>query len=591
MMLFCTCSIFAQPSNCTFTFSDTGGITGNYMPGENNITVYCPDTFSNVVTMTFTEFDLEAFNDGMYVYDGNNINPDHLISSGNPASSSATNLAGAFWGNNIPGPFTSTAPDGCLTFVFKSNNANQLAGWVANTTCGPAQSGFNLNAFLDENNNGTRDNNEFLFPYGDFTYQKNGGAVNYTWSNNGTSQVLENSVVNNYSFNFIPFSSPFIYNNYYTFPTTGYTNQNIGTSPNFVTLDFPVTSTALYNDLGIYLHHFGAPRAGFNYTTRLTYTNYSNQTISNGVVTFNKNSYNNIVATSVLVTNTSSGFEYNFVNMLPFETRNIDFTLSVPNIPAVTIGQSSNLTATIATTVPEITLLNNSHTYNCNIVASYDPNDIAESHGQKILYSSFAPDEDLIYTIRFENTGNAPAETVKIVNVLDAQIDETSIAIVGSSVKSQLTRVGNNLTFMFNEINLPPSVANTQIGHCFVTYKAKLKTGFSVGTVVPNAAKIYFDTNPAIDTNVFNTEFVSSLSNADFVNNNDLKLYPNPVSNILIIESVNKINKIAVFDLMGRLLKTTNSENTIDISDLMSGNYIVKAFINENIITSKIIKE
>ena len=56
---------------------------------------------------------------------------------------------------------------------------------------------------------------------------------------------------------------------------------------------------------------------------------------------------------------------------------------------------------------------------------------------------------------------------------------------------------------------LPVSVANTMTGKGYITFKIKPKPGYAVGDIIPNNASIYFDFNPAIITNTFQTEFVA----------------------------------------------------------------------------------
>ncbi|MBC7641891.1 MAG: CUB domain-containing protein, partial [Flavobacterium sp.] len=322
-------SAFSQNSICngTFNYIDNGGIANNYFANSDATTTICPNA-GTVITVTFSSFNVELFNDGLYVYDGDSINPDKLISSGNPSGIGIMTTAGAYWGSNLPGPFTSSSPDGCLTFRFRSDGSTEGAGWIANISCSSPQSGFILNSFLDDNNNGTRDSNEFLFPYSYFTYQKNGGASIYASSWNGTSQVNAYNVADNYSFT--NNLEPYLNNSYYSISNSSYANQTIGTTPGFVTLDFPVTSNVLYNDVSVYLHRLDRPKAGANYATRLTYTNYGNQIVNTGNISFTKDSYSSTVSTSVPVTSTTTGFDYNFVNLQPFETRFIDIVQSVP---------------------------------------------------------------------------------------------------------------------------------------------------------------------------------------------------------------------------------------------------------------------
>lgn len=73
-------------------------------------------------------------------------------------------------------------------------------------------------------------------------------------------------------------------------------------------------------------------------------------------------------------------------------------------------------------------------------------------------------------------------------------------------------------------------------------------------------------------------------------NFNEIKLYPNPVKNILTINTNNPIIKVEVFDLLGKLVKTSFNNNQIDVSNLKSSIYIVKLYSENYISVKKIIK-
>ena len=84
----------------------------------------------------------------------------------------------------------------------------------------------------------------------------------------------------------------------------------------------------------------------------------------------------------------------------------------------------------------------------------------------------------------------------------------------------------------------------------------------------------------------------SNLSTNQFTKK-DLTLYPNPVSNelYLIINNDIVVENISLFDLSGKLLKSvTGNINSIDMSDVMSGNYFVRIITNDGIYNKKIIK-
>jgi len=136
-----TATTQALPPVCGGTFTDAGGIAGAYAASSNVTTTICPTVPGEQVTVTFTSFNTESSFDGLYVYNGNTVTPAALLPSANGAGFGQLTIPGAYWGNltgaNMPGPFTSTAPNGCLTFVFISDTSVQNPGWVANITCGP----------------------------------------------------------------------------------------------------------------------------------------------------------------------------------------------------------------------------------------------------------------------------------------------------------------------------------------------------------------------------------------------------------------------------------------------------------------------
>ncbi|WP_395053628.1 choice-of-anchor L domain-containing protein [Flavobacterium sp.] len=122
------------PPVCGGIFTDLGGINAQYQNETDNTVTICPVNAGDVVTVTFTSFSVEEESDGLYVYNGNSIT-DPQFSSGNNGGFIPGNLPGAFWGNTIIGPFTSSSTDGCLTFRFISGFFGTEAGWNANVTC------------------------------------------------------------------------------------------------------------------------------------------------------------------------------------------------------------------------------------------------------------------------------------------------------------------------------------------------------------------------------------------------------------------------------------------------------------------------
>ena len=122
------------PPACGGTYTDPGGAAANYADNLDSTVVICPSTPGEVVTVTFTSFNTQASNDGLYIFNGNSVASPQFL-SGNPAGTVPGGLAGSYWGTTNPGAFTSSSADGCLTFRFRSNATTNAAGWVANVTC------------------------------------------------------------------------------------------------------------------------------------------------------------------------------------------------------------------------------------------------------------------------------------------------------------------------------------------------------------------------------------------------------------------------------------------------------------------------
>ncbi|WP_452597363.1 aryl-sulfate sulfotransferase [Pontimicrobium sp. MEBiC01747] len=73
--------------------------------------------------------------------------------------------------------------------------------------------------------------------------------------------------------------------------------------------------------------------------------------------------------------------------------------------------------------------------------------------------------------------------------------------------------------------------------------------------------------------------------------NASTKLYPNPVENILNINSKNTIEKVEVYSIQGQLMATYLNQTSIDLNTIKPGIYLLKLYSNKSLITKKIIKQ
>lgn len=587
------CNSLGVPFQNTINVSSTGQV-GCLNTTPNPTWFYLPVSGAGTINLQIAQTSLNGgTSDVDYVVYGpfsSLTNACSQLSPNNIVSCSYSNAA-------IEYPVIPNAQPGQYYLLMVTNFSNQ-SGLITiteqgNSVGGIDCSGLRLNAFLDTNGNEIKDVGEQNFPLGQFTYEvNNNGNVHNIISPTGVYNIYDINATNSYDLSYA------IDPNYvasYGITTSSYSNVHVVIGAGMQTYNFPISVTQTYNDLAVNVIPINAPRPGFTYQNKIVYTNFGNQTVASGTITFIKDALVTITENSQTgTTSTANGFTYNFTNLLPFETRAFIVTMQVPNIPTVTLGNLLTNTANIAPISGDVVPSNNSSSCSQIIIGSYDPNDKMESHGEKILHSTFTAYDYLYYTIRFENTGTASAINVRVNDILDSRLDESTIKMIGASHNYIMDRVDNNLTWRFDNIQLPVSVANSNIGKGYLTFQIKPRAGYAVSDIIPNTASIYFDFNPPIITNTFQTEFVAQLGVNEF-ENGDFVFYPNPVSDLVTVSVKNNgtIAAIAVYDILGKLIliekpTTAVSIQTLDLSSVCKGVYLLEVTSDNNL---KVIKK
>ncbi|MBL0013893.1 MAG: T9SS type A sorting domain-containing protein [Flavobacterium sp.] len=595
------CSALGAPfSNTQFLVIDEPGANYGCLNSHPNPTwFYLPVSSSGTINLKIEQnrsisFDSD-FLDVDYIVYGPFTSPTAPCND----SLTANNIVScSYSANAIEYPIISNAQAGQYYLIMTTNYSNQ-SGYIRITETTNSQGGINcsgirLNAFLDSNANGIKDNGEQNFPLGQFQIEKNNdGNIHHVTAASGVYSIYDENAASSYD---LGYAIDPAYSATYALTTSSYSNISPIIGGGMQLYSFPVTILQSYQDLAVSIIPLQQPRAGFIYSNKIVYANYGNQTIAAGTLTFIKDDTLTITANSQAGTATSSnGFSYNFTNLQPFEVRTMIVSMQVPPIPVVNLGQLLTNSASIMPLDGDVVPENNSSTLSEIVIGSYDPNDKTESHGDKILTSSFGATDYLYYTIRFENTGTASAINVRINDVLDSKLDETSIKMVSASHDYVLDRVDSNLSWRFDNIQLPPSVADQNIGKGYVTFKVKPKSGYSTGDIIPNTAGIFFDFNPVIVTNTFLTEFVALLEVDEFEISNFV-FYPNPVHdelNVSVKNSNNTIDQINVYDVLGKTMlhkkaTATLQTESINVSQLAKGIYFVEITTNNQ---SKVIKK
>jgi hypothetical protein len=81
------------------------------------------------------------------------------------------------------------------------------------------------------------------------------------------------------------------------------------------------------------------------------------------------------------------------------------------------------------------------------------------------------------------------------------------------------------------------------------------------------------------------------LNSTSFNIKKEIVLYPNPVQNelFLVLNNSIELQKVNFYNSLGQLIKTSNTNTTINVSDLVSGSYFVEIITNQGKVTKTII--
>jgi uncharacterized repeat protein (TIGR01451 family) len=372
---------------------------------------------------------------------------------------------------------------------------------------------------------------------------------------------------------------------------------NFATQNNLTeTRNFCLGPNGVHNNLNITMLPLSPARPGFDAFYRIVYKNIGNQTMTGTInLVFDDAHLDFVSATPVTTSQTLNNLSWAYVNLLPFESRTIDFTLNANSpmeTPALNIGNALAFTATANPVSGDETPDDNTLNFNQIVTGSWDPNDKAVAEGSQINISNVG--DYLNYIIRFQNKGTFAAENVVVKDVLASNLDKSTLQVVSSShpYRSTLT-AGNQLEFFFDNINLPAEINNEPGSHGFIAFKIKPAGSVVIGSTIENTAEIYFDFNFPVVTNTVTTTF-SVLATTPFDFDDSIQFYPNPVNGIGYIKASEVISNIRVMGISGQVLFETQpnaADCQLDFSAFPKGVYFITAESGEKIKHLKIVRE
>ena len=219
---------------------------------------------------------------------------------------------------------------------------------------------------------------------------------------------------------------------------------------------------------------------------------------------------------------------------------------------------------------------------------SFHDNGITGFPTSTIIYGQ---DDELEYTVRFQNIGTAPAQNIYILDTLDAELDWSTFELIQSTHEVEVENLGNGvLRFKYNNIWLPDSSVSQELSQGHFVYRIRENPGNTLGSEITNTAYIYFDWNPAIITNTtYNiNDWIEFVGEENVFN---VQAFPNPMNNELTLKVEGKFN-YEIHDLTGRkLLQGMGvTQTTINTESLATGTYLLSVYVNGSKQTGKVVK-
>lgn len=252
-----------------------------------------------------------------------------------------------------------------------------------------------------------------------------------------------------------------------------------------------------------------------------------------------------------------------------------DFAFSLQPLTSAQAGDTISINVKVNPLAGDNNQINNDVTFKYLIVNSHDPN-------YKEVYPIDVPlnfNDWLTYTIHFQNTGNAPAINIRLLDTLDSSLDLTTFEAIGYSHPNMANLSGNILHVNFENIMLADSSSDPKASMGFFQYRIKPKTSWSYYHTIKNTAYIYFDFNEPIITNTTHNNKIDIVTGIDEHTRTGFGISPNPGNGVLTITSLNKEKThIFIFDIAGNMVYTgfmQENEKTIDASFLPSGVYTI----------------
>lgn len=280
-----------------------------------------------------------------------------------------------------------------------------------------------------------------------------------------------------------------------------------------------------------------------------------------------------------------------FDSLYPFQYQDVMISFLMPDQNST--GQPLHFLSEMLLDSMGVNVIADSYNYSSSVVCSFDPNDkqvtpVGETTGHYTLH-----DQKLTYTVHFQNTGNAEAIDITILDTIDIDLDLNTFRVVNSSFPVQTAIKNRAVAFYFHNIWLPDSTSNETESHGFLTYEISPLAGLDDYTEISNTAYIIFDMNEAIVTNTTTNVMVTQIPNAlSEIEKPKILIRPNPAFSTIYISEKNHrpIDNVLIYNQLGQVV-LSGKASQIDISHLPNGFYMVEVKVGDGVTIEKLLIE
>jgi hypothetical protein len=373
---------------------------------------------------------------------------------------------------------------------------------------------------------------------------------------------------------------------------TDYSVKAVDYSDSFPNRDFRLCPDGDVYNLNLSVSSSGNPRPGFSTTYTICAQNIGNQPVSSLLVLDIPNPFQNgniaSWTSSISTNSTSNPLLFDVPFLQPFDQ--FCFTITIKWATNLVIGSEVSMQFNLLLNgADDAAPTNNIVPLRQTVIGSYDPNDKTVNQPRVTLTPSIKS-AWLDYQIRFQNTGNFPADFVHILDTLDTNLlDLRTLQMLQASHNYTLEFPAPDvLKWRFDDIFLPDSTSSEAASHGFLLFRIKTKENVHVTDTIFNRCGIYFDFNAPVITNFAKTSFEGEFVSIDnLLNINELRVQPNPASDEIQLSFLLKKTtdcQLEMFNALGKSVQKMPSrtfisgKNTValPISTLETGIYFLK---------------